>query len=194
MSTSRLIKLARIFSIKYAETSIDANVHINMVDAVEILTQIVNRQPISKDGKSYPWYGQKQAGEVLNYIKGRLSGQPTRLFVNLNHIDSILANMVYNNVPDTTVSTNMKVILDALKDQRLEETGTFKVSSIQEGIDRYKKALANNGSGEAASIWSLGGSQRLSDWESVDRQERDTKQQQVEAYRNQQALQNAKLK
>jgi hypothetical protein len=150
---------------------------------------MVSRQPISKDGKSYPWYGQQQANEVLIYIKGRLNNQPTRQIANVQTIDSIVAFQVYTGVPDNTVSVNMKVLLDALKDQRLEESGQFTVAMIQPTIDRHKKALANAGSGEAASIWSSGGAQRLSDWQAKDRQERATKEQQLAAYRQQQATQ-----
>jgi len=152
MSTSKLIKLGdKLFS-KYAQDSFQQEVSAR--DALEFLI------PITQGNITF---GKDKAQKVVDYLNSKINNPatPTKLFVDASYIDSIIANMIYSNVPDNDVSVNAEILLDALEDQNLETTGSFPRTSIAQSIARYKEAMRRfDGNGQEASNWSSGMSDR----------------------------------
>jgi len=161
MSTTRIIKLGnRLFS-KYAQdTSVQSEVSAR--DALEFLIPITQGKLV---------FGKDKAQAIINYLNSKISNPsvPTKLFVDASYIDSIIANMVYSGMSDNDVAANAEVLLDALADQNLENTGSFTRASIAQSLNRYKEAMRKfNGDGEAASNWSAGMPQKAKEYQEAE--------------------------
>jgi len=177
MSTNRIIRLAQILSTKYAD-NFSFQEEVSAHDALDFLRPIANG-PLE--------YGRDKAQQIVKYLDKKLQDPNyTVPFADASYVDSIIANMVYSKLPDSTVSVNALSLLEALKDQKLEETGSFKREFIPNAIARFKKALSqHNNDGAEASTWSAGGPERLHIWEEEERA-KQLQRQQFLAQRNKQ--------
>jgi hypothetical protein len=133
---------------KYAG-DISFQAEVSARDAIGFLTQIVNG-PID--------FGKNKAKEILDYLQTIVNHTyKYKPFVDASYIDSIIGNMVYSRIPDTDININANILLDALEDQRLEQTGSFPRSSIANSIKRYHLALNKlKNDPIAADKWSQG--------------------------------------
>lgn len=148
MSIKRVIKLGESFGQKYAQTNFQSEA----IDrAIKILESIVSGNIV---------FGKDRAQRMLTYLIQKKNDPNFKVqkFADASYMDRIIANMVYSNVPDETITYNAKLLLYVFQDQELELTGSFKEAFIPNTIDRYKTALKyHQGQGNLADEWSRSG-------------------------------------
>lgn len=167
-SASKIIRLGEKLSTKYAQ-------HVSLQDEVYVKDAIELLQPIANSSIKF---GADKASKLLNYLNHKLLGNKVGKFVDASYIDNIIGNLVYNKVSDASIVNQINIILDAIKEQQLEESGSFTRAFIAPTIERYKKALSLlNGDGQAASEWSLNQPSETKKFEAEKRQEELKRQQ-----------------
>lgn len=179
MTMQRVIKLGERLLDKYAQP-LSVQEEIDIHDALEVL------EPISV---SQLQFGANKAARIMSHLNDKLRGTMTQPanFADASYMDNIIGNMVYSRIPDDTIMHNANIIMDALKDQNLETTGSFTRAFIPSTIARYKEALRiHNNDSVAAAKWSKDMPAATREAYAKQLKEEKEKQERLLAYRAQQ--------
>lgn len=156
MSKREVIKLGQELSGKYT-TNRSQEFNANLISrAINALNQIIQGDIE---------FGKPQAQRMLSHLTSlnqNQTGQKPQLSVSAVDMNNIIANMVFNKMPDNVVIYNARLILSLFP--VLEDTGSFKESFIKPTMARYDNVLSKlNNDSKSADEWARSGTS-FQDW------------------------------